>query len=254
MRYLILFLLLVWNNNIFSQNWNLSVKTGAANSLAAPVFTKQGFAYKTVSHSWILPTLGLEFNRKGKNKNNFIAGAALFPVTGSFGYNSKNIDLSQSFMPGLGIYDYNVQLYAGIEHKFIKANAPLYKNYFSVTGGIGLNYFYHNSGESGIITYGQAKTKNGETLIGMDAGIDRNVFSAPSVFCGLRYNITNARGKKVAMLELMLNEGLVKYFDWRIMYDINGVQRIDYIPEHGFNIQFNVIIPVFNSYKKKKYE
>ena len=252
MRYLILCPLLIWNNILLSQDWNLSVKTGAANSLAAPVSTKQGFAYKTVSHSWILPTIGLELNHAGKNKNNFIIGAALFPVTGSFGYNSKNIDLSQSVMPGLGIYDYNVQLYAGIEHKFIKKDAPLYKNYFSVTGGIGLNYFYHNSGESGIVTYGQAITRNGETLIGMDAGVSRNVFGAPSVFGAARYNITNAKGRKVASIEMLLNYGVVKYFDWRIIYEVNGIQRTDHIPEHGFNVQLNLIIPIFSFDKRKK--
>jgi hypothetical protein len=254
MKRLILFILLIWNTILYSQNWNLSVKTGAANSLAAPVFTKQGFAYKTVGHSWVLPSLGLEFNRTRKNKNNILIGAALFPITGSFGYNSKNIDLTQSIMPGLNIYDYNVQLYAGIEHKLLRKDAPLYKNYFSINGGIGLNYFYHNSGKNGIVAPSYGKTKNGENLIGMDAGISRNVFGAPSGFGGLRYNITNSKGKNVAVIELMLNYGIVKYFDWRVIYEVNGIEKVDYIPEHGFNVQINIIIPIFNFDKRKKNE
>ena len=118
--------------------------------------------------------------------------------------------------------------------------------------GIGFNYFYNKSDETGLSVVSFGKTRSGETLIGMDVGIKNNIFGAPSVFGGARYNITNSKGKRVVVLELLVNHGLVKYFDWRIKYDINGQQRIDYIPEHGFNIQINVIIPIFNFSKQKK--
>lgn len=252
MRYLNLVLLLFWINTLFSQQLKLSIKTGAANSLAAPLAIHQGFAYKTVSSSFLRPSIGLELGCERESMYRIIGGVVLSPVSSSFDFNSRNIDLSQSYSPVLIAYDYNVQLYVGIEKKMLKNSAPQYKNYFSLVGGIGLNYFYYKSDETGLYTVSYGKTKSGETLSGMDVGITHNIFGAPSVFGGIRYNITNTKGERVVILELLVNHGLVKYFDWRIKYQIDSQERIDYLPEKGFNIQFNVIVPLFNFSKSKK--
>lgn len=247
-------LILILSATSKAQDLSLSIKAGAANSLAAPSSATKGYAYKTTSHLSPYPTLALELSYlKRKSTTEYFIGLGIQPVFTGFGLNEKNIDLSQSYGAGLIIGDYNYQLYLGARRNFSK-NLKLHQNYLSIHGGIGFNYFPLYTGEDGTQVNSSGKTFSGENLTGMEVGITRNVFGAPSIFAGIEYNIRNPRGKKILGVELTANYGLIKYFDWRVSYQLNGQTRNDYIPEKGLNVQLTLKIPLITFKNKRNIE
>ena len=246
-------LIFLHNISCVGQSWELSLKAGAATDIAAPA-SSGGFAYKTIRSNTIRPSLAIQVSKyKPESSFGFFCGLALQPVTNSFAFNERNINLTSSYGGTLAGGENVIQLYGGIEKGFQNLKSPNYKNYFSAVLGLGLNYYYFRPSipNAGIKINHQAMTKAGEQIVGSMFGEDRYIVGAPSVFTGLRYNITDSKGKVVVILESAINIGLIKYFDHRITYQINGIERQEFLPERGWNIQFNIIIPI-TRFKKTK--
>lgn len=237
-----------------SQYWGLSIKPGAAIGIVASGNATTGYAYLSRSFLMPRPAFAIEFSRINLSKKyNFICGITLLPVTNSFAFNDQNIDLSKAFGGSPDGGEYAIQIYAGAEKKFNRRKSGSYRNYFSVIAGIGLNDYTFRPAypELGVTVTNYAETLNGEQLTGTSFGYSSFRTGAISVFCGIRYNITNPAGKIVAVLELASNYGITKYFDHRITYRINNEHRLDFLAEKGGNIQFNIKIPVAVLIKKR---
>jgi hypothetical protein len=246
--FLLIFVITV-SERINGQDNQFSLKVGAAKFLQAPASSSSGFAYKTLAPSSPYPTLHFEYKRENffKKRISLLAGISGIPTFGEITLNEKNIKSGYSRSARYSYY--SLQLYGGAEISFKKLQKPPYKNYFSIFATAALNLSAGEELKPVMLSDGGV-TNNGEVFSGTKYTVEQGRFLSPSVQAGLRYHITNSKGKDVIILELMMNYNLRQYFAYTFRYQINGVDRVDYVPEKGFSIQFNVIIPLFRTEKK----
>jgi hypothetical protein len=236
-----------WAN---SQDTNLSLKVGAAKILNAPASTI-GFAYKTFAPASPYPALHLEFKKKDflNKRIALLAGISGIPTFGEFTLNKENIKSGYSRSSRYSYY--SLQLYTGIELSFRNPKKKPFRNYFSIFSTVGFNF---SAGEelTPEILADDGITNNGGVFTGSRYTVEQGKFLSPSLQAGVRYHITNSKGREIIALELMTNYNLSRYFSYTFRYQIDGVDKVDYVAEKGFNIQFNVIVPLFNFSKSKK--
>jgi hypothetical protein len=128
------------------------------------------------------------------------------------------------------------------------------KNYFSVTAGVGLAFTLNKFNDDWSYTSmpERYQTRNGGLVEGYSSNMIKPRFPlAPSVYGGVRYNITNKKGNVVFIVELLVNYGLSPYYHQTINYTLDGVVKRDILKEKGFCTQLNLIVPLY-SFRKKK--
>jgi len=256
MKKTILFILHVFFvSNLFSQSNQLSIKIGAAKTFAAPSGTSEGFAFKNISVTYPYPTLAVEYawGKKKKTNVDFYAGVSFQPIWYNGTFNYKNVKPgSLSFTTSSGFYA--PMLYTGADIKVRKAKKvmPAYKNYFFITVGGGLCLAGIDKNEhTGFQVQSYGMTYDNKIIMGGEMLLKRAQLPiAPTVFGGIRYHITNSKGKPVVVLELIANYGITRYIDYAVQYEIDNQHKEDRLGEKGINIQLNVIIPI-HAFKKK---
>lgn len=67
---------------------------------------------------------------------------------------------------------------------------------------------------------------------------------SPSVYAGLRYNITNRKGREVFIIELKGSCGLTPFYKQTVDYTLDGVMKRDVLKQYGPNLQLNIIVPL----------
>lgn len=255
--------LLLINSKIFSQQHpQLYIKLGAVKNLAPPAKVANDFAYSSSTFPSPYPGISFEYLKPLKKKNtSFFAGLTGLEISGrNIFLNPKNIQSSISREGSLGFT--SLKIYAGFEKQFRYKKFEPFKNYFSwfVGTGVVMNFFPPaDSRESRDKYYSDdwGTTNDGKLLhsTGLYMGRPSNSFFSqfsPFVFGGFRYHVTNKKGKTVLVMELMGSFGLTRYYNYEIDYTLDGQPHTDKIGEMGFNIQFNILIPLATFGKKKK--
>jgi hypothetical protein len=246
-------LFLIRATDLYSQKPQLSLKAGTAKTFAAPFKISEGYAYRNYSKLQPFPTLSIEYSGKSKEKSfTYLAGISFQPVVYSGGFNYRNIQPSSVSRAGQVVAIVTL-LYAGMERGFCITCIRNYRNYFTWVAGIGIN-FSGLYGESEIFsTEDIANTYDGKRISGIKLSLKRaNWYIAPTVFTGIRYHIRRKKDSHEFSLELIANYGITRYFDYAVQYKIDGELAEDRLGEKGFNIQFNVKIPLVTFGKKKK--
>ena len=238
---------------LYSQKPQLSLKAGTAKTFASPFKISEGYAYKNYSKLQPYPTLSFEYSRKSKEKSfTYLAGISFQPVVYSGSFNYRNIQPSSVSRTGQVVTIVTL-LYAGMERGFCNTESSNYRNYFTWVAGIGVNFSGLFGDEEFLSTEDMATTHDGKRISGSKLFIKRaNWYVAPTVFTGIRYHIRRKLDTRVFSLELITNYGITRYFDYAVQYKIDGVPAEDRLGEKGFNIQFNVKIPLVTFGKKKK--
>ena len=237
----------------YSQKPQLSLKIGAAKTFAAPFKISEGYAYKNYSKLQPYPTLGFEYSTTSKEKScTYLAGISFQPVVYSGSFNYKNIQPS-SVSRSEQVVAIVTLLYGGIEKRFCNTDIPNKRNYFTWVGGIGINFSGLYGDAEFSSTEDIATAYDGKRISGSKLFIKRaNWYIAPTVFTGIRYHIRNKKGTGILTLELITNYGIIRYFDYAVQYKIDGKPAEDRLGEKGFNIQFNVKIPLVTFGKKSQ--
>jgi hypothetical protein len=249
--FMILIFFVLPYKKIFSQDWVIYLKPGAAMGIAALGSSSTGYIHKKVPRKIPFPSLGFEVSRGFPGKGTkFFGGIKIFPVAIGYIFNERNVDVSRSYGGGLSGLDFGLQVYGCVNKSFRKEKWPEYKNYFSFFGGLGFGFFPKGNTDFDIRVNEFGITKNGEQFSGTDFNWVNNIPGAPIIIAGVRYHITNSKGKDVAVVELATGINLIKYFDHRVTYQLNGQNRIDYLAEKSIDVQLNVLIPIKTVYKK----
>jgi hypothetical protein len=242
--FLLIFVILI-TKQINGQDNQISVKVGAAKLLTAPASSSKEFAYKAIAPPSPYPVLHIEYKKEDffKKRVALLAGISGIPTFSDLTLNEENIKSGYSRASRISYY--SLQIYAGAEFIFKNPQNPLYKNYFSISGAFALNLSGGEELTPEMLSDGGV-TNSGEIFSGTKYTVEQGRFLSPSLQTGVRYHITNSKGRDVIILELQMNYNLSRYFSYTFRYQVNGVDRVDYVAEKGFNIQFNVIIPLFN--------
>lgn len=236
----------------------IRLKTGISQLYPSPGGT--GYAYKMASETSGSVVIGGEFSYPMKNRK----AALHFGFTFQDGYtnfspNPKNIVLSSASAtaPSFGFSfvgsPAKTVVYAGFEKYLNRDIKKPSKNYFSVEAGLGFA-FTLNKLDGWTYSRSQTyQTKTGEQLEGYISNFEKPKFPlAPSIYGGVRYNITNKIGNEVLIFELMVNYGLTSFYNARLDYKVNGELRHDLLKEKGFNTQLNIIVPLVSFNKNRK--
>jgi hypothetical protein len=221
---------------------DFSIKVGVAKLLAAPLSSREGYAYITEPPTSPYPALYFEARKKNVLKEtNLILGIGMLPAFSVASANPKNIATSSGRESGVGIYA--IQFHAGLEKMVTRNDRPIKKNTFSLIGAIGLNLtgrirdtFYF--GDAGY-------TNNNEPFLGTKYYFQNTKFFAPAIIAGGGYHINNRKGSEVLSLQLLFNYNLVQYYDHSLAYTIDGRPMVDLIPEKGFSIQLLFVKRLF---------
>jgi hypothetical protein len=250
----VLFLIsIIGLGNSKGQNSQVSLKVGAAKILSAPASSTKGFAYKTFAPHSPYPSLHLEYkkNKFLSDRISLLAGISGIPTFGETGLNEKNIKSGYSRASRISYY--SLQPYIGFELSLQRNTRESFRNYFSLLGTIGFNLSAGEELTPELLNDGGI-TSSGEMFTGSKYTVEQGKLFSPSVQTGARYHITNSKGKEIIVLELQMNYNLTRYFSYTFRYEINGVNKVDYVAEKGFQIQFNVIIPLarFSNRKHQK--
>lgn len=170
-----------------------------------------------------------------------------------FSPNPKNIVLSSGTVsdPSFGFSfvgsPAKTVVYVGIEKYLNRDTRKPSKNYFSVEAGLGFAFTLNRLDDWTYSVSKTYQTKSGGQLEGYISNFERPKFPiAPSIYGGVRYNITNKTGNEVLIFELMVNYGLTSFYNARLDYKIDGKPRQDLLKEKGFNTQLNVIVPLLS--------
>jgi hypothetical protein len=233
-----------------SQQTSISLKVGGAKVLMAPSPSTKGFAYKLFAPVSPYPAWQIELKKNNAfgNRKSFIGGVSLIPTFAELTLNGENI--RSGYDRSLRVTYYSFQIYAGIDICLRPKAAPTYKNYFSITSGVSFN-IRSNMKDPNILNDGGITT-NGEIFEGGEYTLENSKLFSPGFFTGLRYHITNSKGIEVLSIELQSSYGIGKYFSHTLRYKVDGNDRVDHLAEKGFQIQLNVIIPLFKFKNKKK--
>ena len=238
----------------------IRLKTGY--SLLYPSPGGRGFAYKSVNGTSTSVVLGGEYSHPLKNGK----GAWHVGFTFQDGYsfpspNEKNLVPVNLAAPGqFSFYFFGspakTVVYGGMEWYLGRNHLNPRKNYFSVVAGVGLAFTLNRIDDWGYTTmHERYQTRNGGIVEGYSSTIIKPRFPvAPSVYAGIRYNVTNKKGNVVFIIELMVNYGLSPYYRRTIDYTLDGVAKRDILRETGFCTQLNFIVPLhsFGSKKAKR--
>jgi len=238
---------------LYSQKPQLSLKAGTAKTFASPFKISEGYAYKNYSKLQPYPTLSVEYSGISKEKSftNF-AGISFQPVVYSGSFNYRNIQPSSVSRTGQVITIVTL-LYFGVERGFCNTYIPNYRDYFTWIAGIGINFSGLYRESEVFSTEDIASTYDGKRISGGTLSLKRaNWYVAPTVFTGIRYHIRPKKDTHIFSLELIGNYGIMRYFDYAIQYKIDGEPAEDRLGEKGFNVQFNIKIPLVTFGKKKK--
>lgn len=236
----------------------IRLKMGASTLFPSP--GGRGYAFKGVNGRSGSVVLGGEFSHPFKNKT----GAWHVGFTFQDGNiqpapNEKNlipINIA-STQPGFGFSFYGAPaktaVYLGIE-KFIKRDyTKPSKNYFSVVAGAGVAFTLNKLTDWGTMSAPEKYlTRDGGIVEGYKFDIAKPSFPvAPFVYGGLRYNITNKKGREVFIIEFLFNYGITSYYKQTIDYTLNGAPRRDVLKEKGMCFQLNLIVPLYGFRKRR---
>ena len=240
----------------------LRLKLGATKNFRSPPGMSTGFAYKSGVSNSPYPGFGLEYSKPLKNgRSFFLAGVSFDMLSYSTVLNEKNFStIATGGIPQVitGVF----KPYIAYESRFSKKELPPHKNYFTWFVGLGLtinpfskkgtfamaNYDYRDPNAYG--TYGI--TNDGRELKGSELYISNQTNFSAAAIAGLRWHIRNKRGSEIMLVELLVNYGLTRYYNYEHHYRLNGQPAFDRLGEKGFYVQLNVIIPLANFGKRKK--
>ena len=176
-----------------------------------------------------------------------MVGISGIPTFGENSFNENNVRSGYSSIARISYY--SLQPYFGLELNPRNPRKETFRNYFSVSTTVGFNLSDGNELTPEIL-YDGGVTNNGDAISNVRYTVEQGRFLSPSFQLALRYHITNRNGKEILLLELQTNYNLTRYFSYTYRYQINGVDRVGFVAEKGFNIQFNVIIPLIKFGKK----
>ncbi|HEY6506044.1 MAG TPA: hypothetical protein VIZ28_18845 [Chitinophagaceae bacterium] len=240
----------------------LRLKLGATKNFMPPPNMSVGYAYKTDISNSPYPVIGLEYSKPLKNgRSFFFAGVSLDIQNFSAITNEKNVTLTmQGGSPGVvtGVW----KAYIGFESRFSKKILPPHKNYFTWFVGMGLSINpFTGSGVLGVANYDyrdpngfgtMGTTHDGRILKGTEIYLHNQTRVSPTVMAGIRWHIRNKRGNDVMLVELLVNYGLTRYYNYEIHYRLNDQPAIDKLGQKGICVQLNILIPLANFGKRKK--
>ncbi|HET6996641.1 MAG TPA: hypothetical protein VFI06_16715 [Chitinophagaceae bacterium] len=239
----------------------IRLKTGY--SLLYPSPGGKGFAYKTVNGTSTSVVLGGEYSHPLKNgKGSWHVGFTFqdgysFPTPNEKNLVPVNLAAPASQPGQISFYFFGspakTVVYGGFEWYLGRNHLNPRKNYFSVVAGVGLAFTLNRFEDWGYTSMPERyQTRNGGVVEGYSSNIIRPRFPlAPSVYGGIRYNVTNKKGNVVFIVELLVNYGLSSYYRQTIDYTLDGVAKRDILKEKGFCTQLNLIVPLY-SFRKKK--
>jgi hypothetical protein len=231
------------------------IRFKAGFSFLYPSPSTKGYAFKAPAGTRGSILLGGEFNHPFKSqKGAWHVGFTFEDADNTPSANTKNL-----FYRDISGVDFTfaegppkTTIYGGFEKYLNRDISRPSKNYFSVFGGAGIAFTLNSLKADWSITTNQKfYTREGGIAEGYTSNFSRSrIPIAPFVYGGIRYNITNAKGNDVVIIELRGSYDLAPYYRQTIDYTLNGVAMQDRLKPKGFSLQLNLIVPLY-SFRKK---
>jgi hypothetical protein len=232
-------------------------KTGI--SYTIPSRSSTGYAFKAPGGGWGSVMIGGEFSKPLKSKKGAWHVGFLFedsdngPVPNRKNLIPLNLNSTNSW--GFGFIDgpAKTTVYAGVEKYLNRDPLRPSKNYFSVFGGVGVAFTLNSLKGWGVTTDQKYETRDGRMVEGYTTEYSRPKFPvAPLLYAGIRYNITNAKGREVLIIELRGGYELTPYYRQIISYTLDGVSQQDRLRQKGWGVQLGIVVPLHSFGKRKR--
>jgi len=235
---------------VFSQGQTteISLKLSAAKLLQLPGSNSKGFAYKINPPFYPYPAFHIEISKTNILKaSDGILGISLTPTFSDLSVNEEKINILYNRSSTITFYSF--QFFAGIDKNLLVKDKRKNRNTFSISGGFGFNL--SGNWKTGTNFSDGGTTFSGENFSGTHYTIEKANLFSPIVFIGGRFHVLNKKGKEVLVLELGGNCAIDKYYAHTLRYQIDGTNRVDYIAEKGFSIQFSLVKRIISFGGKK---
>lgn len=224
-------------------------------SLLFPSSSARGYAFKSMPGTGSALLLGGEYGHPFKNrKGAWHVGFTIQDYGIDPAPNEKNLVPGNLTSKGFFFLSAPTKttVYAGIEKYINRDYSKPSKNYFSVIGGAGFSFTLNKVSDWELTVPERYVTRNGGIVEEYTSSYQRARFPfAPSLYGGLRYNITNRKGNEVLIIELLASYTFTPFYRQTIDYTLDGVARQDRLRERGFCGQLNLIVPLHSFYKKR---